>query len=57
MLKSICLQALVKFCGIILKRQEKDETESADQKPAQDTEGEEKKEDSEEEKGEMNVLS
>lgn len=57
MLKSICLQALVKFCGIILKRQEKDETESADQKPAQDTEGEDKKEDSEEEKGEMNVLS
>lgn len=58
----MCLQALVKFCGIVLKRQEMEETETetGDQTPAQDTEGEEKKETSEEEKGEtkeMIVLS
>ncbi|KAK9980526.1 hypothetical protein ABG768_000127 [Culter alburnus] len=47
------LEALVKFCGIVLKRQEKEETETADQTPAQDKEGEEKKEDSEEEKGKI----
>ncbi|XP_016420806.1 general transcription factor 3C polypeptide 3-like [Sinocyclocheilus rhinocerous] len=49
------LEALVKFCGIILKRQEKEETETqtGDQTPAQDTEGEEKKKSSEEEKGKI----
>ncbi|XP_067298945.1 general transcription factor 3C polypeptide 3 [Pseudorasbora parva] len=50
------LEALVKFCGIVLKRQEKEETEmeKGDLTPAQETEGEEeKKEISEEEKGKI----
>uniref|UniRef100_A0A8C1ZGR5 General transcription factor IIIC, polypeptide 3 n=1 Tax=Cyprinus carpio TaxID=7962 RepID=A0A8C1ZGR5_CYPCA len=55
------LEVLVKFCGIVLKREEKEETEmqtqteteTTDNTPAQDTEAEEEKKDSEEEKGKI----
>ncbi|KTG38746.1 hypothetical protein cypCar_00027147, partial [Cyprinus carpio] len=50
------LEVLVKFCGIVLKREEKEtetQTETADNTPAQDTEAEEEKKDSEEEKGKI----
>lgn len=48
----MCLQALVKFCNIVLRREEK--TETVDQTPAKDNEEEEqKKTDCEKETGEM----
>lgn len=46
------LEALVKFCGIVLKRQEKVETKLEEQTLTQDTE-EDTKEDTEEEKGKV----
>ncbi|XP_051982607.1 general transcription factor 3C polypeptide 3 [Xyrauchen texanus] len=47
------LEALVKFCGITLKREEREEKETGDQTPSKVEEGEEKQKDSEEEKGKI----
>lgn len=47
------LEALVKFCGIVLKRQEKVETKLEEQTPTQDAEEDMTKKDTKEEKGKV----
>lgn len=47
------LEALVKFCNVVLRREEKAETQSVDQTPAKDNEEEQKKTDAGKETGKI----